>query len=110
MTPRTIASRPQGACETRCTSLYCPGSAPSRRKRRSVIGEVESRLSTLSGALLALPSAPLENERDVHLVLFVVQAHRVHDDVDADAEGHFALAFTAGEAVEIPLPEVVARP
>ena len=45
---------------------------------------------------LSLPE-PLEQCWHVHLIGFVVAGQRVHDDVDAGAEGHLALILAAAD-------------
>ncbi len=57
-----------------------------------------------------LPLAAAQDERHVHLVRLVVEAERVHGQVDAEAEGQLALRVAAGQHLVLPLPEVVARP
>ena len=41
---------------------------------------------------------PLEQGRDVDLVVFVVAGQRIHHEVDAEAERHLALALAARRA------------
>src|SRR5436853_7464618 len=53
---------------------------------------------------------PFEQGRHVHLVGLVVAGQRVHDDVDAGAEGHLALALAAGHHRIERLVTIVARP
>src|SRR5436853_3442728 len=53
---------------------------------------------------------PFEQGRHVHLVGLVVAGQRVHDDVDAGAEGHLALALATGHHRVERLIAVVERP
>ena len=55
-------------------------------------------------------SEPLQQGRHVHLVGLVVAGQRVHDDVDAGAEGHLALALAARHDRIERLVAVIERP
>src|SRR3970040_1636209 len=64
----------------------------------------------LLGVVLGPPAPAPHDVLDVDLVRLVVEAERVHDQVDAHAEGQLALAHAAGDALVLPVAEVVARP
>ena len=63
----------------------------------------------LRSCATSLPE-PLQQRRHVHQVGLVVAGQRVHDDVDAGAEGHLALALAAGHDRIERLVAVIARP
>src|SRR3954468_25097910 len=69
-----------------------------------------SRLARGQRAVVGLPPAALHDERHVDLIGLVVEAQRVHHQVDAHAEGELALALAAGLAREVVVTEVVALP
>src|SRR5262245_51633164 len=55
-------------------------------------------------------SKPFEDRRHVYLVRLVVAGQRIHDDVDAEAIGHLALALAARRHWKHGLAQLVGRP
>src|SRR5579885_2968619 len=88
-TARITAPRLRAISSTMAISAAAPKAAQTTYSGTSGANDTPRFTS-----VLLLPQ-PLEQRRDVHLVGLVVAGQRVHHDVDAGAEGEFALARLA---------------
>src|SRR6185437_10851849 len=82
----------------RATGRTPAAPAPRARTPRAPITAASARTPRSSPRWRATRSLTeaLQNRRDMHLIGFVIPGQRVHHEVDAEAELHFALALAAG--------------
>src|SRR5690606_29614864 len=113
-----ITVRPAGCLRQAripATSAAAPAIAASAIRCSAVKTSISTRSPRLGPArvlcaVLRAEAALAHQVLDVHLVRLVVEAEGVHDEVDAEAERHLALALAARLAGERVVAEVVARP
>src|ERR1043165_6510532 len=100
-----ISTSAAAASETRASGLNRTMFTASRPRSRARAGARRRER-----AVVGLPAPPLHDEGHVDLVGLVVEAQRVHHEIDARAERELALALAAGLAGEVVVTEVIARP
>src|ERR1041384_5216589 len=103
-----ISSTAAAGTDTRTSGLnrtrFVAGGARARPVSRA------SLLARGQRAVVGLPPPALHDERHVDLVGLVVEAQRVHHEVDPHAERELALALAAGLARQVVVAEVIAHP
>src|SRR5690606_72467 len=99
---------------SRRSSTKAAAIAPASTSARTIAVAAPPGTASEKDQSLMEPSGPApsaaHDEGGVDLVVLVVEAERVHDDVHAEADGALALLLAARRHGELPGAEVVARP
>src|SRR5262245_31816389 len=80
------------------------------RCHSSRVNDATSDALFITVCSLRLPTPTAQDERHVYLVGLVVEAERVHCDVDAQAECHLTLLIAPWVDFVLPFAKFVARP